>query len=51
MQPVLNHFRPRLSAEEAELLSALIAAACHRARVSELERNPLWCSAKATAQI
>ena len=42
MQPVLDHLKPKLSAEDHALLAALIDALGDQAKVAALETIPAW---------
>jgi Flp pilus assembly protein TadD len=44
MRPVLDHLKPRLDQEAYDLMTAIVAAMSQKARVCNLESNPLWKS-------
>jgi hypothetical protein len=46
MDPVLEHLKPRLTASDHALLTALVAALCDGEKLAELDLIPAWREAE-----
>jgi hypothetical protein len=46
MDPILDHLKPRLTASDHALLTALVAALSDRANLEKLDEFPEWQEAK-----